>query len=115
MEVYSKEELLSKLQVADKKVLFNVTADFPIISKNFIQILHITNECNHLKSKAEEDKKNQAQKEQEISELNEDLFELRRLFENISCQKIKLETDLELVTVSIIHHRSTRRKSFLHY
>ena len=33
MEVYSKEELLSKLQVADKKVLCNVIADFPIISK----------------------------------------------------------------------------------
>ena len=33
MEVYSKEELLSKLQVADKKVLFNFVADFPIISK----------------------------------------------------------------------------------
>ena len=77
-----------------------------------MQILHITNECNHLKSKTEEDKKNQAQKEQEITDLNEDLYELRKSFENISCQKIKFETDLELITVSIIHHRRKKRQSF---
>ena len=41
--------------------------------------------------------------------MNEDLFELRKSFENISCQKIKLQTDLELITVSIIHHRWKKR------
>ena len=66
---------------------------------NSFQALQNSNEKEELKKTLEESERKRASKDVEISELGDMLDEIRRSNDTLISQKIKLQTDLELLQV----------------
>ena len=83
-ESSGREEAILKLNVSEKKVV------------------QLCNEVDNLKRQSEEADRRRSFHEQELIETQETLEETKRSNESLSSLKVKLQTDLELLNVSII-------------
>ena len=83
-ESSGREEAILKLNISEKKVT------------------QLCNEVENLKRQSEEADRRRSLYEQELLETQDTLEEVRRTNESLSSLKVKLQTDLELLNVSVL-------------